>query len=222
VSVRAYPVTRALGSSRDFLGADVFAQYVAPIGDGFARASANALVEAQKDAIPTAFVAASVALVSPRFFLGRIIVDGLLVERPRNYLNLRTVLGGDGRLRGYPSGAFLGENLASYNVELRSRPLEILATEIGGAAFFDVGDAYDGDHIQPKSSAGLGLRAVFPQLDRRAFRFDVAFPMVRANGAGPLGFYIAFEQALPATVVTPPGPFPTQSFFDPNGTALGQ
>jgi hypothetical protein len=222
VSVRAYPVTRAAGSSRDFVGVDAFAQYVLPIADGYARASTNMLLEATTRDVPTAFYAANVALVSPRFFAGRIVLDALALARPNDYPNLRSVLGGDTRLRGYPSGAFLGENLVVYNAELRSRPLEIFACELGGAAFFDVGDAFDGRDLRAKSSAGVGLRAMFPQIDRRTWRFDVAVPMVRAGGAGPVAFYLAFEQAFPTTIVTPPSAFPTQSFLNPTGGALGQ
>jgi hypothetical protein len=220
--VRAYPITKALGSSRDFVGIDAFAQYVLPISDGLARASGESLLEVTGRDIPAASFAANAVFVSPRFFLGRLIVDGLLIARPENYLNLRSVLGGEGRLRGQPSAVLLGQNLMAYNVELRTRPIEILASEVGAAAFFDVGDAFDAWPAMPRSSTGIGLRGLFPQLDRKVFRVDVAFPIVRAAGAGPVGFYIAFEQAFPSVVTAPPGAGAAQSFLNTTGGALGQ
>jgi len=218
--LRAYPVTRALGSTRSFLGLAGVAQYTTAVGDGLARAMGEVVTELQPDDVPTVEVGANLTLVSPRFFLGRIILDGVAIGRPRNYLNHRSGLGGEGRLRGYPSGAFLGENLVTYNAELRTRPLTILACQVGGAAFFDVGDAFDGTSFAPKSSAGFGVRGMLPQLDRKVMRFDVAFPLVRDGGEGPVGFYLSFEQAFPAGLVTAPGVGAAQALLNPLGGAL--
>ena len=220
--VRAYPVTRAIGSSRDFVGLHAVGQYIRAVSTGFARVTAEALTEVQSDDVPSVALAGNVAMVSPSFLLGRVVVDGIGVARPRNYLNQRSSIGGEGRLRGYPSAAFLGENLIAYNVELRSHPIEILTCQLGGALFFDVGDAFDGTNLQPKSSAGFGIRGLIPQLDRKVFRVDVAFPLVRAGGEGPVGFYLAFEQAFPSGAVTPPAFGPAQSILTPVGGALGQ
>lgn len=220
--VRAYPITRAIGSSRDFLGVQAVTQYVLPLFTGFARVTTEAAAELQNDGVPTLEVAGNVALVSPSLVFGRLVVDAVGIARPRNYLNHRSAIGGEGRLRGYPSAAFLGENLVAYNAELRSHPVEILACQLGGALFYDVGDAFDGTDLQPKSSVGLGLRGLFPQLDRKVFRFDVAFPLVRAGAEGPVGFYLAFEQAFPSGAVSPPGFAPAQSILTPLGGALGQ
>jgi hypothetical protein len=167
--------------------------------------------------------------VTPSFGVGRLVTDALVLARPNDYLNVRSILGGEGRLRGYPSGALLGQNLVAYNVELRTRPIEILACQLGGAAFYDAGDAFDGSfspHL--KSSVGAGIRALFPQLDRRVWRIDVAVPLLRTRGragegeVGPVGFYIAFEQAFPTFLVTPPGAGATQSVLNLGGGALGQ
>lgn len=222
--LRAYPVTRALGSSRDFLGADAFAQYVLPIRDGLARLAVESLLELAAGEIPTAAFAVNAALASPRTTLGRLVVDGLVIARPENYLNRRSTLGGEGRLRGYPSAALIGQNVVAYNAELRTRPVDILSCQIGGALFFDVGDAFDGPDPSLKSSAGFGVRGLFPQLDRKVFRIDVAFPLVREAGAGPVGFYLAFEQAFPTTVTAVPGAGATQALLNnaPGAGALGQ
>lgn len=207
-----YPVTQALGSSRTFVGFDAFAKYVTRLGDGFAQIAAETVIEAQTSDVPVRTHAANVSVYSPRFFLGRMVVDGLVMTRPANYLNLRSTVGGESRLRGQPSGALYGENLVAVNTELRSRPITILASQLGGALFFDVADASDGWPPRPKSSAGFGVRLVLPQLDRNVIRFDVGFPIQKAEGAGVVGFYFALDQAftarppeLPPNLVTATG-----------------
>lgn len=223
--LRMYPVTKGLGSSRDFLGIDSFAQYVVPISDGFARASGEALLELAHGEIPTAAFAANAAFVSPRFFFGRLLLDGLVIARPENYPNRRSTLGGEGRLRGFPSAALIGQNVVAYNAELRTRPIEILSCQVAGAAFFDVGDAFDGPNPALKSSAGFGFRGLLPQLDKKVFRFDIAFPIARPTSeTGPIGFYIAFEQAFPASIGGTPGAGPSQAMLNTHAGAgaLGQ
>jgi hypothetical protein len=223
--LRAYPVTQALGSSRDFLGVDTFAQYVLPINDGFARISSETLLELAHGEIPTAAFAGNAAFVSPRFFFGRILLDALAIARPENYPNRRSTLGGEGRLRGFPSAALIGQNVVAYNVELRTRPVEILSCQVAGATFFDVGDAFDGPNPALKSAVGFGFRGLLPQLDRKVFRFDIAFPLVRPTSeTGPIGFYLAFEQAFPASIAGTPGAGPSQAMLNthPGAGALGQ
>ena len=52
-----------------------------------------------------------------------------------------------------------------------------LMIQLAGAAFLDTGDAFDGfADMKLKQSAGLGLRVLFPQLDRVVMRVDVGFP----------------------------------------------
>lgn len=226
--LRVYPVTKALGSSRNFFGSDAFAQYVVPVADGFLRATGESLVEVDRTGMPVLGLAASGAMVSPRFVFGRVIFDGVAIVRPENYLNARAALGGDGRLRGFPSQAFIGQNMIAWTTELRTRPVEVLSSQIGGVVFNDVGDAYDGPHITPKSSIGFGVRAVFPQLDRKVFRLDVAFPVVHGftpsgiPNAGPVGFYVAFEQAFPPVASQPPGGVTSRAILSPTDAALGQ
>lgn len=226
VRARVYPVTKLVGSTRDFVGADVLGQYIVALGaDGLSRVTGEALLEVTPtgsgpgdDPLPMAAYAANVAMYSPRFFLGRVVVDGLLIARPDNYLNQRSTLGGEGRLRGQPSAILLGANLLAFNAELRSRPLHILASQLGGALFFDAGDAFDAWPAQPKSTAGFGLRAVLPQLDRNVIRLDIGFPIVRTLGADPVGFYIAIEQAFSSKSPDAPNGL----IIPTNAGALGQ
>jgi hypothetical protein len=202
--LRAYPITRVLGSSRDFLGFDALAQYVVPIGDGLARIAAETMIETSPTGLQSAAYAGNAVVYSPRTPFGRLVIDTLAILRPENYLNVRSIVGGESRLRGQPSGALLGSNLLAYNMELRSRPLHILKSQLGGALFFDVADAFDAWPARPKTSAGIGIRAAVPHLDRHVIRFDVGFPIIRAQGAGPIGFYLAIEQAFRDKVPDPP------------------
>ena len=216
--VRAYPVV--LGSTQ-LVGVDSFAQYVIPIGNGFARVAGEVAIEVRPDAVPTEGFAGAFTLVSPTLPFGRFFIDGFALARARNALNVRSSLGGEGRLRGYASAAFLGENLVAFNTEFRTKPVEVFACQVGGAVFHDLGDAFDGKDIRPKSSVGFGLRTAFPQLDRRVWRVDVAFPVTRSFRA-PVSFYLSFEQAFPSQLVASSGPGATAGLLTPKGGALGQ
>src|SRR5262249_28872567 len=54
--VRAYPVLRALGSTRDVLGLSAGAAYTVPLGDGLARVAAEAVIETQGDRVADGLV----------------------------------------------------------------------------------------------------------------------------------------------------------------------
>jgi hypothetical protein len=203
--LRVYPVTKALGSSRDFLGTYAAAQYTVALGDGLARATAESTVEAEAHRVSDAAYEASLRLVTPRLGFGRFVVDASALRRYRNYLNLTSSLGGGGRLRGYPTSYLFGEDLAVLNVEFRSRPVEILSCQLGGAVFFDAGDAFDdGTRFRPKSGAGVGLRILFPQLNRTVLRADLAFPLTRPQAPtqiDPVAAVVSFEQAFPVPAI---------------------
>jgi hypothetical protein len=202
--LRFYPISEALGSSRTFLGTYAAAQYTVPMGDGLARLSIDSTMEGDRTKLSDAAVAADLRLVTPRLGFGRLVFDAGALNRYHNYLNRRTFLGGDGRLRGYPSAAFSGKDLMVYNLELRSRPVEIFSCQLGGAAFFDAGGAANGfDQFRIRQSAGVGFRILFPQLDRIIFRGDIGFPLGdrtdpdRAPAKfAPYTIAIAFEQAF--------------------------
>ena len=84
------------------------------------------------------------------------------------------------------------------------RSVEILSCQVAGALFYDLGDAFNGyDHLHPYDAVGVGLRALFPQLDRTVFRVDVGFPLARplpTDTTGipisPVAFTFAFTQAF--------------------------
>ncbi|AUX45619.1 membrane protein [Sorangium cellulosum] len=201
VAIRVYPVTTALNSSRDFLGIAAAAAYTVPLGDGLARVVVESVTELERSRVSDASLEARARIHTPSFGLGRLVFDVRLLDRYRNYLNQKSVLGGDTRLRGYPTRAFLGEDVFSANLELRTRPVEIWSCQLAGAAFADAGDAFDGyDDFAVKTSAGFGLRVLFPQLNRVVMRADWGFPLTRSYrepDALPGDIVVTFSQAFP-------------------------
>jgi len=205
---RLYPASASLGSSRTWLGTFAAAQYTVALGDGLARAGVESLAEFEHDRIADAAVHGFVRVVTPRMGIGRLVADSGLLDRYRNYLNRTSTLGGNGRLRGYPSNYDVGDSLVVSNLEFRSRPVEILSCQIGGAMFYDVGDAFDRfSRLRVKQSVGLGIRALFPQLDRSVFRADLGFPVSATPlpaDVPPISFYVSFMQAFPMPGVEEP------------------
>ncbi|WP_437964832.1 hypothetical protein WMF04_34905 [Sorangium sp. So ce260] len=201
LSILIYPVTTALNSTRSFLGVSAAAAYTVALGDGLARAVVETVTELDRSQIFDASIEARARVHTPSFGLGRLVFDVRLLDRYRNYLNRRSQLGGDTRLRGYPTAAFIGEDVLSANLELRTRPVEIWSCQIAGAAFFDAGDAFDGyDELRLKQSAGFGLRVLFPQINRVVMRADWGFPLTRGYrepDALPGDILVTFGQAFP-------------------------
>ena len=204
-SASIYPVSKALGSTRDLVGVSARAGYSIPIADGLAGASVSTFAENEDGQIMDASVSGSFGAVTPRLGFGRLVMNTSFVNRYKNYLRGRTILGGDDRLRGYPSNFFFGKDAVFYNIELRTTSVEILTAAFGAVAFFDAGDAAQGfDMLHAKQSVGVGLRTLLPQLNRVVARFDLAFPLKRgpfpeqgiATKVDPVGFFFAFDQAF--------------------------
>lgn len=207
VFARIVPSTTALGSSRSYVGLRGGAQYTVPMGDGLARVATIARADQASHETPDASIEGDLRLVTPRLGFGRLVFDATALNRFHNYLRQTSFLGGEGRLRGYPTSFFVGKDLVAANLEYRSRPLRIYTVSVGGALFFDTGDAFDGfRHLDPHQSVGLGTRVLFPQLDHTVFRIDVGFPIAPNGlppGVSPVGFYAAFEQAFAVPSAAP-------------------
>lgn len=202
--IRGYPVLKALGSTRNLFGLRAGAMYTVPFGDGFARALVDSITEAEVDRIADASLNGELRIVSPRTPAGRLVFDVNAFNRWRNYLNRNSVLGGEDRLRGWPTRYFVGRNILAMNLEFRSRAIELAGVHIGAAAFYDVGRAFDGsfEEVRPAQSVGAGLRVVLPQIDRVIIRGDFGFP-VAASGlppdVAPMSFFFSFHQAFRTT-----------------------
>lgn len=205
--VRAAPYPEAFGSSRNVLGVYAGAQYTVALGDGLARVGVESATEHEGEQVVDGLVRVSTRLTTPRLGFGRIVFDTLVLNRYRNYLNRTSFLGGDTRLRGYPTRYFFGKDVVAYNLEFRTRPIEILTCQLGAAFFFDAGDAFDGfSKMRIKKSVGFGIRGLFPQLDRAALRVDVGFPLNPVDitsRAYPFEIVATFSQAFPVPSITP-------------------
>ncbi len=208
--VKSYPVIAELGSERSFFGTAAGASTSVALGEGHMRAYSQGVIEAAPERVYDASWLVGGRVVSPRVGVGRLIADGYVFQRFANYLNRRSTIGGDTRLRGYPSTAYRGENVFAFNLELRSRPVELWTLQLGAAAFFDVGAAWDhGESVDPKPSIGTGLRLLFPQLERTVMRFDWALPLEMDPAVGvtsvfPGRFIVTFDQAFPFPAVATP------------------
>jgi hypothetical protein len=218
VTLRAAPSFRALGGSRDVVDLYAAFQYTFAIRDGMARVSFSTDNGIEPSRISDAVVTPWAHLVTPTIAnLGRLVVDGGLEYRWRNYLRNYEIVGGDDRIRGFPTNFFVGKDLVVYSVEMRTRPVEILSCQLGGVAFYDVADAFNGfSQLEPYQSTGVGFRALFPWLDRVVFRGDIGFPLKRpvdpSTGAliPPYGFIVSFGQAFSVPSDAPAQVLPTE------------
>jgi hypothetical protein len=201
LSIKLYPVTTALNSSRDFMGISASAAYTVPLGDGLARAVVESVTEIERTRLADASLFIRARVHTPSFGFGRLVFDVRFLDRYNNYLNRMSELGGDTRLRGYPTKAFIGSNVFSANLELRTRPMEIWSCQLAGATFVDVGDAFDSaDELRLKQSAGFGIRFLLPQLDRVVMRADWGLPLTRGYkepDSFPGDIIFTFQQAFP-------------------------
>jgi hypothetical protein len=213
IFIHVEPVTTALRSSRDFVNVLASGAYTVPLGDGLVRGVATANVEisttphppANQGRYPDASLEGAFRVVTPRFGLGRLVFDAHVLDRLSDYLNARSTLGGDSRLRGYPSGAFVGKDYVAANLEYRSRAFEIFSVDFAAAAFFDTGDAADDfSKIRLKHSVGFGTRIEFPQLERVVMRIDWGFPLTLGPGLPtspwPGDVVVTFGQAFSVPV----------------------
>ncbi len=213
LSASVYPVLEALGSTRNVVGGSLSAQYTVPLRAGkqagylSTAASTFAEVDTARGKVSDGAVTTSMRLVSPKTSLGRLVLVGSYVSRYANYLNDMNGVGGDTRLRGYPSNFFTGKDLVLGNVELRSRSFRLLSLQVGGVAFFDIGDTPNGlANTVIKEDVGVGARVLIPWLNRVVFRADLGFPLNRTqaacgtNGTGckidPVSFFVSFDQAI--------------------------
>lgn len=206
--LKLYPASEHVGSTRSLIGVFAAAQYTIPFIDGLVRVSVESETEAESDGLADGSIQGNWRVITPRLGVGRLLVDSFVLHRYRNFMNQSTFLGGNNRLRGYPSNYFVGDSVVVSNFEYRSRPVEILKLQVGGAAFYDVGSTYDAvDAFDVNQSVGFGVRALFPQLDRVAFRLDIGFPLVKGGlpeGVAPVSFFGAIEQAFPMPSIQAP------------------
>lgn len=207
VLLRVYPASQDLGSTRTLIGVLSEVGYTLPVGDGLARAVvSSSIVLADRDRNDALFWAGA-RFASPSLAGGlRLHVDGQIAHRYENYLNVPPfTLGGNSRLRGYPADGIWGRDYLVGNVEMRTGPVDILSAQVGGALFYDVGDAADGlGELEAKHGVGMGARILFPQTERFVLRLDWAMPLSGPANPLPGTFFVTFGQAFEMPGVVQP------------------
>jgi len=208
LDVKLYPVSQNFGSTRTFFGIFAEAGETIAIRDALFRVDVQNVYEANVAELLQGMFTANTFFASPRTPIGRIVWSGQLIDRYANYLNQTTLIGASTRLRGYPTNYFVGQDAIASNLELRTRPIEILKVQVGAAAFYDVASAFDSfSNIQPKQSAGVGIRALLPTFDRIVFRVDVGFPISASPlpaDVGPVNVLVTFAQPFSPPVTGSP------------------
>jgi hypothetical protein len=130
--------------------------------------------------------------------------------RRNDTLNTFVALGSSNGLRGYKSQELsaVGASRLLTNVELRSVPfLAWEAVHVGAVAFWDMGTVYERRGAFSLAHAvGLGLRVLFPQLNRLPFSFDAGAALDAPSGepAFRLVPTIKDGQAVPLTAIEDP------------------
>ncbi|MBK8259579.1 MAG: hypothetical protein IPK82_43855 [Polyangiaceae bacterium] len=218
--VRASPAFAPIRDDKSVVSLFAGASYTVPLGDGFFRGYVESQTAFEPKRISDGSVDVGARIITPRITLpstkvGRFVFDARLLHRYQNYLNDFSALGGNTRLRGYPSNLFAGKDLLAFNLEFRSRPFELLKAQLGGSLFYDVGDAFTGfDKLRIKQSVGAGVRILLPQVNRIVIRGDWGFPLtpgyrygdISALSGNRIGGFpgeltITFGQAFPIPVV---------------------
>ena len=215
VVVKVSPAYAPLRDSKSVTRLFAGASYTLDMDGSLLRAYIESTTDLQPDGLPDGSIDVGARVVGKRTVIGRLVLDGRLLHRYANSLNNFSSLGGNTRLRGYPTGAFRGSDMVAMNAELRSRPFEVLKAQIAASLFYDTGDAFDGfGDVQMKQSAGFGLRVFLPQINRIVIRGDWGFPLTpgyrygdvsastgQVIGGFPGELTITFGQAFPMPVV---------------------
>jgi hypothetical protein len=212
--IKIYTSAKRAQATRDIVGVSSGLQYTASLQGSLARIWAIHTAEVSPNrADSEGIIQGGLRLVSPSTGLGRFVYDAGAVYRYLDTRNFRNALGGENRLRGYPSQQFLGRNLVASNLEFRTRSVKLFSVLFGLTGFYDVGDAFDTPgQFAPKQSVGFGARATTPQLQRVAMRLDVAFPLTAPRPAlreqwGGVDVLFTLEgQAFPFPSPHPPSP----------------
>jgi hypothetical protein len=131
--------------------------------------------------------------LSPPLGPGRVVARALLDVRGYDLGNPVVLLGGGNGLRGLAPDALNGQNQVLFNLEYRTKPLELYTLHLGGVLFWDAGAAYVG---RPKlvHAVGIGLRALFPQFDVETLRIDFGYVIDGPRPGWPDRFSASFGQ----------------------------
>ena len=131
--------------------------------------------------------------------LFRIVVGGQVDSQRANTTNTPFVLGGSNGMRGYEVNEFIGTTALVGPHRDPHDAARDLSQRIGGALFYDVGDAAPSfADLDLHNDVGLGVRWLIPQLNSTVIRIDWAVPLqdgpVTRVGIGR--FSASFEQVF--------------------------
>lgn len=150
----------------------------APMG-GLIRISGGPRTRWQEGVWSDHRVSATVRTASPMVGPVRFVARSRLSMRWEDTTNGQVSLGSDNGLRGYPSDHLIdfGANWFLTNFEVRTKPIEWRAVHIGGVAFYDMGSVFESfGEMRLTHGFGIGLRVLFPQLNRDPWTLDAGFP----------------------------------------------
>lgn len=104
-----------------------------------------------------------------------------------SWLKDQYFLGGFDSIRGMPDGAIFGSKAFYSNVEMRKITLKFANLWIQNAIFFDFGTVQNDlkeINYNTRSSMGIGIRFIIPQIYRMVFRFDYAWSLNKNSTSG--------------------------------------
>ena len=201
-SVRIYPATTRVLSTRDLLGINAVASYAGEWGSGYWKVEATHDIELSSPEETDAVLSLRARLTTPRMGFGRFVFDSSFSRAYYNYNRTFYSLDNTSRLRGYRarpeiSNDLFGTGFISHNTEFRTRPVQLFSTLLGAVVFHDIGDAfYELGEIKLKQGAGVGIRFLAPQLDRDVLRIDLGFPLPPRTPEGEMTLNVTFGQAF--------------------------
>jgi hypothetical protein len=169
---------RALGSNTDSWVVDGVAGYTLAPAGFLLDAKVETIGRLERDRLVDQRLIAQLRGASPVLFKAfRVVARVALDARRNDTLNTYATLGSSNGLRGYTSQELRASSGASKfltNLELRSVPfLAWQAVHLGAVLFWDMGTVYNKkSDVSLVHAVGLGLRVLFPQLNRTPFSFD--------------------------------------------------
>lgn len=216
VVLRVSGSSRDIGSTRDTCSVMAEVAYTEAWSDGLIRAIVTSDITLGNDGKDDALLRTRARIATPTLPVGRLHLDGLYATRYRDYLNVPPfALGGNNRLRGYRLDEFQGRDVLVGNAEFRSRSIDVLSAQLGGAVFYDVGNASDALALTGlQQGAGVGVRLLFPQAERIVLRVDWALPLSRPDDPFPGTFFATFGQAFGMPLLVQPSVTTSVSLLD--------
>lgn len=195
----------ALGSTANSYYVTGSMEYVLAGHDALASARAYGAARLEGGRVLDQYGSLRVRLATPAWLVGRFVWQWLLIARRRDTANTLTSLSSLTGLRGFsgaePGLQARGVGVALSNLEFRSLPVDIESVHVGLVAFYDAGGLFRQlSRLNYAHGVGLGLRVLFPQLNRLPFRLDFAVPV---DGGLEDGFSVRFafgdDQVVPLT-----------------------